>query len=102
MEQTPGGTSPAVGDERPRKATAVQDELLADGSMVLYHTGTRELLTLNPTAALIWECCDGEHSITAITAEVRDVFPGRAGIEADVLHILRDLIERGMVMDEGL
>jgi hypothetical protein len=99
MEQAPGSAVPTTRSERPRKAGAVQDELLADGSMVLYHTGKRELLTLNPTAALIWECCDGEHSVAAIAAEMREIFPGNAAIETDVLHVLRDLIERGIVTD---
>jgi hypothetical protein len=91
-----------VYEERPRKAACVQDELLADGSMVLYNTCKRELLTLNPTAALIWECCDGTHHIPAICAEIREVFPDIANVEDDVLRILQDLIERGMIVDEGL
>ena len=91
-----------VYEERPRKAACVQDELLADGSMVLYNTCKRELLTLNPTAALIWECCDGAHHIPAICAEIREVFPDIANVEDDVLRILQDLIERGMIVDEGL
>ena len=89
-------------EARPRKAASVQDELLADGSMVLYHTAKRELLTLNPTAALIWECCDGTHNIPAICAEIHEVFPDRADVHDDVLHLLQDLLERGMIVDEGL
>ena len=91
-----------VQEERPRKATCVQDELLADGSMVLYNTCKRELLTLNPTAALIWECCDGEHTIPAICAEIREVFPDNANVEDDVMSMLQDLLERGMIVDEAL
>jgi hypothetical protein len=91
-----------VYEERPRKAACVQDELLADGSMVLYNTCKRELLTLNPTAALIWECCDGTHNIPAICAEMHEVFPDRMDIHDDVLRLLQDLLERGMIVDEGL
>ncbi len=98
---TPRATQ-TVYEERPRKAGCVQDELLADGSMVLYNTCTRELLTLNPTAALIWECCDGTHNVPALCAEIRDVFPDAANVEDDVLRILQDLLERGMILDEGL
>ncbi len=59
----------------PRKGESVTDELLADGSMMLFHAGRQELLTLNSTAALVWECCDGEHDFAAIVAEVQEVFP---------------------------
>ena len=91
-----------VYEERPRKAACVQDELLGDGSMILYNTCKRELLTLNPTAALIWECCDGAHNIPAICAEIHDVFPDRTDVYGDVLNLLQDLLERGMIVDEGL
>jgi hypothetical protein len=91
-----------VQEERPRKAACVQDELLADGSMVLYNTCKRELLTLNPTAALIWECCDGDHTIPTICTEIREVFPDKANVENDVVSMLQDLLERGMIVDEAL
>lgn len=90
------------GEERPRKADCVQDELLADGSMVLYHTCARKLLTLNPTAALVWECCDGAHSIPMIVVEVREVFPDTANIGADVLRLLHELLDATMLVDDGL
>ncbi len=91
---SPGFARP---DTRPIKNAQVRDELLADGSMVLYHSGTRELMTLNPTAALVWECCDGEHDEAAIVAEVREAFPDVATIERDVIALLHDLSTRGIV-----
>lgn len=89
--------SPALSDTRPIKNVQVRDELLADGSMVLYHSGTRELMTLNPTAALVWESCDGVHDEAAIAAEVREAFSDVATIEHDVTALLHDLSTRGMV-----
>ena len=87
--------------ERPRKADAVQDELLADGSMVLYHTYRRQLMTVNPTAALVWECCDGAHSLAMIAAEVREVFPDAPNVEGDVAAVLRQFRDAGMLREEG-
>jgi hypothetical protein len=81
-----------------RKAAAVQDELLADGSMVLYHAGTQRIVTLNPTAALIWEYCDGAHTASMIAGEVRAVFPDATAPEEDVLRLLRDLREQEMII----
>ncbi len=92
----------AASDERPRKSDCVRDELLADGSMVLYHTCRQELMTLNPTAALIWECCDGAHSIAMIVAELRDVFPDAPDPQADLLALMRDLLDRAMIADDNL
>lgn len=88
--------------ERPRRSDCVRDELLADGSMVLYHTCRKEIMTLNPTAALIWECCDGAHSVAMIGDELREVFPDVDDITADLLPLLRELIDRAMIVDDNL
>jgi len=81
-----------------KKAASVQDELLADGSMVLYHAGTQRIVTLNPTAALIWEYCDGAHTVPMIADEVRAVFPDVTESEEDILRLLCDLREQGMIV----
>ncbi|MGE3509921.1 MAG: PqqD family protein [Vicinamibacterales bacterium] len=73
------------------------DEALSDGSFVLYHTGSRLLTTLNPTAALVWELCDGEHAEAAIVAEIQSIFPQAPSIEADVTQIIADLRSRGLL-----
>ena len=81
----------------PQRDPRVLDELLADGSMVLFHTLSRKLMTLNPTAALVWECCDGEHTEEAIAAEVQAVFPQATGVADDVAAVLGDLRAREML-----
>jgi hypothetical protein len=88
---------PAVADTAPERDPRVLDELLADGSMVLYHTASRKLMTLNPTAALVWEYCDGQHSLEQITDEVRAVFPAAPTIADDVVNVLNDLRAREML-----
>lgn len=80
------------------KASDVQDELLADGSMILYHPSTQRLVTLNPTAALIWEYCDGVHTLPMIADEVCEIFPDAANAAEDVLQLVRDLQEQGMIV----
>lgn len=81
----------------PERDDRVLDEALADGSLVLFHMATRELLTLNPTAALVWELCDGQHDEATIVAEVQDVFPDVPAIATDVQTILIDLRSRSML-----
>ncbi len=85
----------------PRKAVGVHDELLADGSMVLYHVATNQLLTLNPTAAIVWEYCDGLHTLPAIVAAICDLFPGVPTVLHDVAAILGDLRTHGMLDSDG-
>lgn len=65
--------------------------------MVLFHTASRTLMTLNPTAALVWEYCDGTHDEAAIVAEVRQVFPQAPTLDEDVAAVLRDLRAREML-----
>src|SRR6476661_6019160 len=84
-------------EERPKKNHCVAEELLLDGSMVLYHSCRQQIMTLNPTAALVWECCDGAHSLAMIAQELRDVFPDAPTIEDDIMSVLRDFVDRGIV-----
>jgi hypothetical protein len=85
----------------PRKDPNVLDELLADGSMILFHKKAHELMTLNPTAAFVWECCDGTREPEAIAAELGAVFPASPDVNADVAAVLADLRNRGMLSEDG-
>jgi hypothetical protein len=78
-------------DECPLQRAGMLDELLADGSLVLYDTARREVITLNPLGAYVWECCTGERDVRAIIAEARDLFPHDPRVESDVLAFLDDL-----------
>lgn len=81
----------------PTRDPRVLDEVLADGSIILFHTATRTLMTLNRTAALVWELCDGERDEAALVAEVQDVFPDTLDVDSDVRTILSDLRSREML-----
>lgn len=96
------GSRPARSEERPRKRPCVHDELLTDGSIVLYNTCNSALVTLNPTGAIVWECCDGSHDLDMIAAEVREIFPTAATIERDVLALLQQMLGQGFIVDESL
>ena len=88
-------------DDCPQKDARVLDELLTDGSIVLFHQISRQLMTLNPTAALIWDCCDGTHTPAAIATELRQLFPDVPGVLDDVIGVLADLREKGMLGADG-
>ena len=85
----------------PVKDRHVRDEQLSDGSMVLFHPTTKRIATLNPVAALIWECCDGRHSEGAIVGEVCSVFTDTVRVQEDVRVVLKDLREKGLLEDDA-
>jgi hypothetical protein len=78
-------------DARPMKRAGILDELLTDGSLVLYDAARREVITLNPLAAYVWECCTGTRDVRAIVTEARALFPATPRVEADVRAFLGDL-----------
>jgi coenzyme PQQ synthesis protein D (PqqD) len=84
---------------RPRKSDGVYDEVLPDGGLVLFHSQRSLIVTLNPTAALIWECCDGAHDVGDIAAQLREVFPDATDAERDMRSLLATLCETGMIAD---
>lgn len=70
--------------------------------MILFHTASRVLMTLNPTAALVWDSCDGEHDEPAIVATLESLFPQAGSLTADVRAILSDLRSRGMLRVDAI
>ena len=54
----------------PRVREDLQYRELEDGG-VLYDTAAERIHTLNATAAYIWNCCDGSHSLVDIAAELQ-------------------------------
>jgi coenzyme PQQ synthesis protein D (PqqD) len=84
---------------RPLKSPDVYDEVLPDGGLVLFHSQRALILTLNPTAALVWEYCDGDHDVAAIAAQLIDLFPTAADTELDTRSVLATLCEAGLIAD---
>jgi len=54
---------------RPQIRSDVQYRELSDGAVV-YDTAAERVHTLNITAAYIWNCCDGSHSLDDIAVEL--------------------------------
>ena len=55
---------------------------------------------LNPTAALIWDLCDGAHSLPAIVREVSQKFavPADRDLAADVSATLGEFQSKGLLL----
>jgi len=54
---------------RPQVREGVEYRELDDGAVV-YDTSAERIHTLNLSAAYIWNCCDGEHNLSDIAAEL--------------------------------
>lgn len=72
-------------------SVAVGDELIVIG-------GPMQVVTLNPTAAMVFQFLDGESTIAELTADFGDALGlDLATVEVDVLEFVRDLARKGML-----
>jgi hypothetical protein len=69
---------------------------------VLYSSDQKAIHVLNPTARLIWELCDGDHTIGQMEQEIRRRFavPDGHDVGADIQRTLevfaaKDILEKG-------
>ncbi|HEY7944339.1 MAG: PqqD family protein [Burkholderiales bacterium] len=82
---------------RPRRAPAIEIREAPDG-LVVYDAGRDRVHYLNPTAALVLECCDG--SLRA--AELPDLLAAAFALDeppaADVEECLGRLLDQGLLI----
>ena len=69
----------------------VRLEPLGDGSAVLYSKELDQSLSLNHTAALLCSFADGQHTLSAVLQEMRQIFPQDRIEESDLTGFLADL-----------
>lgn len=87
----------AVDERIPVRVEHFQLERL-DESVLLYHPGLTKTMRLNETAAVLWELCDGEHSVGDIADMLADAYPDQAEVIAeDVSVAVRSLADEGAV-----
>ncbi len=68
--------------------------------MALYSVEGKAVHVLNPTAKLIWDLCDGEHSLEDIEAAIRSSFavPEGHDVQAAVRRTVHELSEKGLLL----
>ena len=73
---------------------------MPDGCVVLFSTKTDWAQILNPTGALVWEFCDGEHSVHEIAFEVSSLLgqPSSEKILPDVEALVKELFDGGLLL----
>lgn len=88
-----------VSRARPRAVADDEPAIVEDG-VVVFAGG--ELHTLNPTAALIWQRCDGTESVDAIATDLAVSYGVPVGaVRDDVVEAVSVLVERGLVELDG-
>lgn len=80
-----------------RKSEIVIEEL--GGETLLYHPENRAVHVLNDTAKLIWDLCDGAHTVAEIERSIRDAFsvPETEDVQQDVLNTLALFNAKGLL-----
>jgi len=63
----------------------------------LYSRDLDESLSLNHTAALLCSFADGQHTLTAVLQEMRQIFPGQNIDEEALSGFVLDLVSRNFV-----
>ncbi len=87
-----------VAQDRPiRKSTVISKKLGLE--TVLYDRETRAIHALNPTAILVWELCDGQHSPEEIEHSLRAEYQAeeKAGVLEDVTRIIERFHAEGLL-----
>jgi pyrroloquinoline quinone biosynthesis protein D len=87
----------AVELNRPKLATGVRlhFDRVRERHVLLFPEGA---LVLNPTAVEVLELCDGERDLDAVASVLSERYEG-ADVRDDVVELLGEIAERGLVID---
>ena len=89
---------PAGGGRPMRRAGCVAVEL--DDNVALYDDVGQLLILLNPSAAAVWDLCDGETTVDDMVQALTSLHPDQAAeIGGDVQLTVDKLGELGLVVD---
>lgn len=82
----------------PTRRAGIQAKPLHD-ELVLYDTGGSAIHVLNPTAAAVWNLCDGAHSLDEIAAALAVAFAVAPGedVRGDVRRILAEFAAKALL-----
>lgn len=81
-----------------------RDSIMArdlDGEAILYNPDTKHVHILNKAALLVWQLCDGRHSISDMVAAIAEMYSFSPGegirVEQDIQGIIDDFAAQGMI-----
>jgi hypothetical protein len=94
-----GSTSPKVVGEVVRREIAGETILVPVRGRA---ADMRRMYSLNPTAAFVWERCDGARTVDAILAELLGAFAVEPAVaRADLAEFLAAAVAEGLLEDAG-
>ena len=84
-----------------KKSVMIQD---IGRETLLYSAEGKAIHVLNPTAKLIWELCDGGHTIEEMEQVIRTRFsiPDNHNVAEDIQHTLEVFVTKGIVEKKDL
>ena len=83
---------------KPKRREAVEAQPLPDGSGLLFDPLTATAYPITESALLIWQSCDGDHTVTTILEDLEEHYEiDRPVLERDILLLLEDLTQRGLL-----
>ncbi|MBX2867071.1 MAG: PqqD family peptide modification chaperone [Acidiferrobacterales bacterium] len=68
-----------------------------DGEILLYSTANTRTIYLNQSAAIIWQLCDGDRTMTDIIEILSEAFPDIENMHQDVANCLNQLSSDGAI-----
>jgi len=73
------------------------------GEFLIYSAEHKEIHVINPTAQLIWDLCDGTHTIDDIAQELHAHFsvPPERDVSADIHNALNIFKSKDLLENEG-
>ena len=84
---------------KPSRKSDIHAQQAGDETLLYSPTGGA-VHVLNPTAYLLWERCDGQHSVADMVQELRDHFAVAQDhdLEGDVRHTVKTFVEKGLLV----
>lgn len=86
-------------DFTPQRSEAILDRAVGDHEILLFDPRANKLHSLNPTASLIWQYCDGRHTISMLATLLRHSYTvpvDRA--ESDVGRLIETMRAEGLLV----
>lgn len=86
---------------RPRKRPDVLELDMGDG-FILYNHDSSLVHHLNPTAAVVWQLCEGDAAVAQLGLEIAEEYHlDVAKVQAQVATLIAELDALGLVEDAG-
>lgn len=88
-------------DMRQLRRNPSVEEAPLQGEMMLFDAATSKFFVLNPSMAVAWKRCDGEHSLEDVASELAAEFQGVTSERAaeDVAVAVDELRKLGLLLD---